>query len=84
VEQKTSNLWAINLLGYLFLACGIGGTIADFVSRWRFSFPLNMGIIAGNVAMIAAGLFGTMVVASLKDVDARLKQIERALESTMH
>jgi len=76
VKHRLSNISTINFLGYLFLGCGIADTVADFVSRIEFSFPLNMGIVLGNTGMIAAGLLGTMAAKSLKELDQRLQRIE--------
>jgi len=76
VKHKISNLWAINLLGYLFLGVGIAGTAADFVSRSLFSFPLDLGLVAGNCALMAVGLLSTMEAKSLKELDQRLQRIE--------
>lgn len=76
MKYKMSNIWAINFLGYLFLACGIAGMIADILGRTLFSFALNTGIFPGNAAIAAAGLLATMVAKSLKELDRRLQRIE--------
>ena len=75
--MKVTNFWAVNFLGYLFLIAGIAGMVADFVSRAVSAFPLNMGLHAGNGALIGVGLIGTTAANSLRDLDRRLRQIER-------
>ena len=77
------NIWATNFLGYLFLVCGIAGTVIDFVSRFQFSFPLDMGIVLGNGAIAAAGLLATMLVKSLRELGRRLETIENMTRSSM-
>ena len=76
MKHKISNIWTINLLGYLFMGCGIAGTVADYVSRYQFSIPVDMGTVLANLAIAAAGLLATMTVKSLKELDRRLQRIE--------
>ena len=78
MKSQRANIAALNFLAYGFLVCGIGGTIADIVSRWQFSFPFNLGIVLGNGAFTAAGLLSTMAAASLRDFDRRLRAVEEA------
>jgi TRAP-type C4-dicarboxylate transport system permease small subunit len=73
--SKTGSQW-VRLFGFLIFGWGILSTIADFASRMLYSFPLEMGIVLGNGAILLVGLVAITAAKALKNLEERLDRIE--------
>ena len=75
--KKIDNTFVLSLLGYVILVCGIGNIIIYYNST--FSSPTNVRAALADVALILIGLTSTTAAASLRQLDRRLRRIEREL-----
>jgi len=75
-EMPVSKALPVKISGYGILIVGILNTIIDFVSRIEYSFPLNMGLAIGNVAIVFLGAITVMIAQCLKSLEQRLAKIE--------
>lgn len=77
MPERRYNSRGVLIAGYIVFALGIGNTVADFVSRIEFSFPLNIGIVIGNSAIMLIGLVSLIVGRCLKRLEERLDELEQ-------
>lgn len=76
MKQKKRIAWAVDLSATVFIAWAALATLADFISRYRFSYPFDLGVVLGNAAMAAAGLVAAAVTRSLRNMEERLQRLE--------
>lgn len=74
---KGSRIYIIRLVCRLIFGLGVFGMIADYVSRYAYHFPLNLGIVLGNGATIIVGLVGDMLSEHIIKLEQRLDKLER-------
>lgn len=74
----------LGFYGNLLIVLGALAMAADFISRYWFSFPFNMGIVTGNAAIAAAGLIGVTASNSLRSLEDRLRRVEELEERSQN
>jgi hypothetical protein len=67
---------SLQVAGYIILAAGLSGTALDYIFRYFYSFPQNMGIVLGNSAIVLLGCVTWMAATSIKKLERRLDLLE--------
>jgi hypothetical protein len=70
------NAHTILICDYFVFVIGLVGTVADFINRAAFNYPLNLGIVLGNGAVVIIFLFALMISKCLLKIESRLDLIE--------
>jgi hypothetical protein len=81
MPAKGSSFWVF-AFGYVIFAFGVLSTGIDFHARIYRSFPLDMGIVLGNCALLLLGLTAQVIAQSIRKLERRLERIDQpALQS---
>jgi hypothetical protein len=77
VESKNYS-WLVTLAANVFIGWAVLGTILDLFWRYKYSQPLEFGIIVGTTGICASGLVALAAAKSLKSLEQRLTRLESA------
>jgi len=72
---------SLRFLGNVVFALGVLEIIHDFVRVSYFSFPFNLGIVLGNIAIVLVGLVASMSANEFKKLEERLERLQARQEA---
>jgi hypothetical protein len=58
------------------LGFGVLGFVQDFIWRYKYSMPADLGIALGNGAIAIIGAVTLVIANCLNDLDQRLRRLE--------
>jgi hypothetical protein len=79
--MKMPNAKVVRIYGWVMLAVGVLSSGQDVYGRIRYAFPLDMGIVIGNGAIVIVAGLALVVAGSLQNLEGRLDKLEKAVQS---
>ena len=71
--------WRIVLvLACLFFGLGLAHAVWDEVSRWGSSIREDQGYVQANIALLGIGVVALFVALALRNLEERVRRIERS------
>jgi hypothetical protein len=71
--------WRIVLvLACLFFGLGVAHSVWDEISRWGSSIRADQGYVQANIALLGLGVVALFVALALRNLEERLRRIERS------
>jgi hypothetical protein len=74
----------LTIWGLIVVGMGLLDTAQDYYLRLVLSYPLNMGIIVGNTAIVVIGATTLIIAGCLGNLEKRVDKIDNAKASGTH
>lgn len=67
---------SLQVFGYVISAFGLSGWALDYLSRYLYSYPQNMGIVLGNGTIVLLGCVTLTAARCIKNLQRRVDLLE--------
>lgn len=77
MKDKKDYARIMYVVGYFVLSVAIFDAAIDFISRLKFGYPFNLGIVLSNGNTAITGFLAIIVSKSMRNTQSRLDRIEQ-------